>query len=120
MSIHLRGLHPQVREAAETALAWARFYGIAPTVTSGFRSWQEQENLRRRWERGLSRVPANRPGDSAHNYGLAWDSTVPEEHQQAWNVIRRWVGFEVLPNDQIHAQVPGWRRFIPGLSSEGP
>jgi len=89
----------------------ARYYGIDPQVTSVYRSWEEQTKLRARWERGESAFPANRPGDSAHNYGWAFDSVVRDSEQPMWDAIRRYVGFEVLPNDIIHAQVPQWRQY---------
>lgn len=105
-------LQPSVRDAARYALEIAEYYGIPVTVTSGYRSWADQAELRRRYESGKSRFPANRPGDSSHNYGLSFDSVVAPEHQAAWNAIRRWVGFEVLPHDIIHGQVPGWRQYV--------
>ena len=111
MSIQLRGLDSRVRPYAEWALQIARYYGIDPTITSVYRSWGEQQTLRSRYERGESRFPANRPGDSAHNYGWAFDSVVPGPQQALWDQIRRHVGFEVLSNDIIHAQVPSWRRY---------
>jgi len=89
----------------------ANYYGIVPTVTSVYRSWSEQQRLRSRWERGESRFPANRPGDSAHNYGWAFDAVVPDHQQALWDQIRSYVGFEVPPNDIIHAQVPNWRQY---------
>ena len=117
MSIQLRGLHPEVRERAELALQWANQFGIRPWVTSGFRSFNEQAALRRRFEAGESRFPANRPGDSAHNFGFAWDSVLPQDLRDVpafevwWEAVREFYGFEVPPNDTIHAQVPQWRRF---------
>jgi len=101
----------RVRPAAEYAVALAEYYGINPQVTSVYRSWEEQTRLRQRWEAGLSRWPANVPGDSAHNFGWAFDSVVPAAQQDLWNRIRAYVGFEVLPNDIIHAQVPNWRQY---------
>jgi len=89
----------------------ANYYGITPTVTSVYRSWAEQQRLRLRWEQGQSAFPANRPGDSAHNYGWAFDAVVSERHQALWDQIRAYVGWEVLPNDIIHAQVPNWRQY---------
>jgi len=109
--MQLRGLDSRVRPYAEYAMQIAHSYGVQPTVTSTYRSWEEQTKLRSRWERGESRFPANRPGDSAHNYGWAFDAVVPDVQQPLWDAIRRWVGFEVLPNDIIHAQVPNWRQF---------
>jgi LAS superfamily LD-carboxypeptidase LdcB len=118
MSIQLRGLHPEVRAAAEWVLAFANQYGVRPVVTSGFRSWHEQLELRRKYEAGESRFPANLPGDSAHNFGLAWDAVLPEPlrddpaYEAWWKALREYVGFEVPANDTIHAQVPGWRSLV--------
>lgn len=42
-------------------------------VTSARRSWAAQAELRRRWETGQSQIPANRPGTSLHEFGLAFD-----------------------------------------------
>ncbi len=119
--VKLAGLHPQVREAAEWALSWADYYGVPVTITSGFRSWAEQQKLRRNYEQCLAsgdfgrtadcRFPANRPGDSAHNYGLAWDSTTEPRFQEWWNHVRELAGFQVLSNDLPHAQVRDWRMF---------
>jgi hypothetical protein len=133
VSIHLRGLHPQVRERAELALSWAVAYRIPVTVTSGHRTWAEQTKLRADYESCLARgerihpgnpdprcrYPANRPGDSAHNFGFAWDSYVEPIYQWTWNYLRRWAGFQVPDHDQIHAEVPNWRSFAPKLPTRG-
>ena len=111
--IALRGLDSRLRPAAEYTFELARYYGLTPTVTSVFRGWAEQQALRSRWEQGLSRWPANRPGDSAHNFGWAFDSWVPEAQQAGWDQIRRYVGWEVPPHDYIHAQLPAWRQYRP-------
>lgn len=42
-------------------------------VTSARRSSAKQAELRRRWESGESAIPANRPGTSLHEFGLAFD-----------------------------------------------
>lgn len=123
--IQLAGLDPEIREYAEAAVASARHYGIPVRVTSTRRTWAEQTELRRNWDKCVAeghaystdpalhcRYPANKPGESAHNYGLAWDSVVAPEHQSAWNAIRMWHGWQVLENDLIHAQVRGWKTFV--------
>ena len=122
MSIGFRGLHPEVRAAAEHSVRVARFFGFRPRITSSTRSWAQQRKLRDKFEscvlqgrfpsRPDCRFPANRPGDSAHQFGLAFDSTVPPEWQAHWNEIRRRIGFGVPPNDEIHAEVRGWRSFV--------
>lgn len=117
--IALRGLNPAVREAAEAAIAAAEAFGISPRVSSAFRSLEQQKVLRDRFEKCVQSgrmgqapdclYPANRPGDSGHNFGLAFDSVVPAHSQTAWNGIREAHGFKVLPKDEIHAEVPDWR-----------
>jgi len=132
VSIALRGLHPEVRERAQQALDFAAAYRIPVTVTSGHRTWAEQQYLRARYERCLARgetvsptnpdpgcrYPANEAGDSAHNWRLAWDSWVPAPYVAVWRAIREWAGFRVPDNDIVHAEVPGWRAFIPYLPVE--
>lgn len=125
MSIQLRGLDPQVRERAQLALDWAAYYRIPVTITSTSRGWAEQTKLRNQYEACLAagqtispnnpnpacRYPANKPGDSAHNFGLAFDSWVPDGYWESWTFLREFAGFHVPDNDRVHAEVPGWRTF---------
>jgi len=118
----LLGLDRSIKPAAEWALDVADHYGIPVTVTSGVRSLQEQTRLRRNFEQCVATgrypsppdclYPANRPGESAHNYGLAWDSVTSPEWMPAWVWIRQYAGFKVLPQDQPHAEYPGWEQFF--------
>lgn len=117
----LFALNSEVKARAEWAISWADYYDVPVTITSGFRSFQEQARLRRNYENCLAKgtfretpeckFPANRPGDSSHNFGLSWDSVVPPWAQEWWTHVRELAGFEVLPNDIIHAQVFNWRAF---------
>jgi len=116
MSLALRGMHPQLREPAEFAMEVAHLNGIRPVVSSVFRSFTTQARLRRNFESCVAAgrfpsspncmFPANQPGDSAHNYGFAFDSVVPASQQP------QWVGWRVPSNDLIHAELPGWRGFV--------
>jgi len=108
----LRGLTPEIRNLAECAFTIAHQYGLTPVVTSTFRSWAEQTALRSKWEAGLSEFPANQPGDSAHEYGLAFDSWVPDDEMGLWVQIRRSVGLRVPEGDLIHAERPEWRSTV--------
>lgn len=120
--IDLRGLDPVVREYAEYAMRVMEHYtGVRPVVTSTFRSWSEQAELRSKYERCLREgrfpsrdcpYPANRPGDSSHNWGLSFDSWVPEGNWEWWNYVRQWYGFRVPDNDRVHAEVPDWRQYV--------
>jgi len=113
--IGLRGLDPEVRQQAECAFKVAQERGLNPVVTSTRRSWAEQLVLRKKWESGLSKFPANQPGDSAHQFGLAFDSWVPDEQMALWKLIRECVGLFVPAGDLIHAERPEWRS-TPGLN----
>lgn len=118
----LAGLEPSVRAAAEWCVAVAEYYGVPVTVTSGFRSVEHQARLYRNYQRCVAAgefgktarcmFPAAPPGSSSHNYGLAWDSTTEPWAQSWWNYVRELAGFQVLPNDIIHAQVPNWQEYV--------
>lgn len=119
--LKLAGLWQPLRDAADWCLDVADYYGVQVTVTSGFRSWADQERLYRNYVQCLEsgnygktpdcQYPANRPGDSAHNWGWAWDSVVSPQYQDWWDYVRRLAGFEILSNDRIHAQLPNWRQY---------
>ena len=124
----LAGLHPSLREYADYTLAIGRWYGLNPVVTSVLRTFGEQAALRENYDactaQGLEgtssslragyscRYPANRPGESAHNYGLAWDSQVPALDMDLWVKIRRGLGWHVPPADLIHAEYPDWQKYV--------
>ena len=122
--IGLRGLHGEVRRAAESAVQMAEARGLRVRVTSSFRPLAQQRELRERFEKCVAAgrfpsapdclYPANRPGDSGHNFGLAWDSVVESGQQNEWNAIREAHGFRVPSNDLIHAEVPDWRAHKSG------
>lgn len=121
MSLTLKGLNPGLLSAAEYTLQLGAKYGLKPQVTSVYRTLDEQRTLRRLYEacQAGDRLscqkqpyPANRPGDSAHNWGLAWDSWVPVAQMPLWVEVRRAVGWRVPDNDLIHAELPVWRSYV--------
>lgn len=84
--------------------------GIKPTITSGYRSIQKQAELYA--ARESNPYPVNAPGESSHNYGLGWDSDVPDQFHPLWRQVREFVGWRVPDNDVVHAEVPDWRRLV--------
>lgn len=103
------GMDPRLRAHAEATVAYAERLGIVPVIVSVRRNEVEQTKLYQNYLAGKSRWPANPPGDSAHQYGVAFDTTVPPAQQEAWNNIRRGFGWTVPPSDIPHAEFPNWR-----------
>lgn len=117
VSVSARGLNRYVRAAVEWCLEAAALNGISPIITSTYRSSSEQTRLYRKNQLELAAgrtpaFPANPPGQSGHQYGLAWDSWVPASQVPLWITIRRHAGFHVPDNDVIHAEVPGWAQYV--------
>jgi hypothetical protein len=118
----LAGLEPDVKAGAEWCLAVADYYGVPVTVVSGKRSSQEQARLYRNYRECVARgefgrssrckYPANPPGESAHEFGLAFDSVVAPELMDWWVRVRRAAGFHVIEGDLPHAEVPNWRAYV--------
>ena len=114
-AVNVSGLHPVVRERMNLALDYFQWLtGIRPTVTSGYRTPAQQATLY--VNRAANPYPVNRPGDSAHQFGLAFDSSFSAAHKAQlmplWKEVRWAVGFHVPDNDDVHAEVPGWRSLI--------
>lgn len=69
----LRTLQPGLVPWARWIYAAGKNQSAKLVVTSALRSSAKQAKLRSAWERGLSKIPANRPGTSLHEFGLAFD-----------------------------------------------
>lgn len=94
--------------------------GIWPTTTSTYRSYEQQEELYE--NRAQNPYPVNKPGDSSHQWGLGWDSWVPERDVvtaygtfpawSLWTWVRSAYGLRVPTNDRVHGEYPGWREIV--------
>ena len=75
------GLHPVVEEKSKELIEQAEATGISILITDGFRSVESQNEI---YERGRSKegaiVSYARGGESYHNYGLAIDFALRNEH----------------------------------------
>ena len=69
----LNTLDARIVPWAKWLYAVGKSYDGRLVVTSALRSSSKQAELRRKWELGQSKIPANRPGTSLHEYGLAFD-----------------------------------------------
>jgi len=97
------GLQPWLRPYAIWFYQIAQQYGMQPRVTSVYRTWGEQQVLRDRWESGQSQYYAALPGQSKHNYGLAFDM-VSRDNTALGNLWRR-MGGGWYPSDAPHFEV---------------
>jgi LAS superfamily LD-carboxypeptidase LdcB len=129
VAIQLAGLDPLVRAYAEDLLRDGRRLGLHITITSVRRTWAFQEELYNHWLQCVRtgkaydpdpalkcRYPANAPGDSAHQYGLAFDSVVEEGEWDLWNQVRAWHGWRVPEEDRVHSELPDWRSYVQGFT----
>jgi D-alanyl-D-alanine carboxypeptidase-like protein len=93
----LDGLQPQVREKALAAFKQGGQEGLGIMVTSALRTFAEQAELfaQGRTKPGKGIVTNARPGQSYHNFGLAFDFVVMQGTKAIWN--------------QNH---PQWKRFV--------
>ena len=69
----LNTLHPQLIPWAKWLRDVGKYYDGRLVVTSAFRSMRKQQELYCKWRSGKSPYPAAPPGQSMHNYGLAFD-----------------------------------------------
>jgi peptidoglycan L-alanyl-D-glutamate endopeptidase CwlK len=86
---NIKTLLPQVQPYARKLVAAAAADGITIVVTSGTRTYEEQNEL---YEQGRSK-PGNivtnaRAGYSWHNHGVALDVTVFEQGKPVWESIK--------------------------------
>lgn len=90
------GLQPKARRLAQAAFDDAAKEGVGVMVTQGLRTFAEQQRL---FDQGRTTpgqiVTRARPGQSYHNFGLAFDFVVVRNGQAVW--------------DQNDAD---WRRFV--------
>lgn len=72
--MNFEGLQPWIIPYAQALIAQAR---TPVVITSVRRTRAQQTLLWRRYRQGRQRYPVARPGNSPHEYGLAWDMWAP-------------------------------------------
>ncbi|MGH7339695.1 MAG: M15 family metallopeptidase [Candidatus Rokuibacteriota bacterium] len=60
------------------------------TITSAYRSSAKQAALYRRWQSGRSPFPAAPPGQSLHEYRLAFDMDIPSDRSALADAGALW------------------------------
>jgi len=79
-------LHPKIRDKAREFIVKAEQEGIILRITSGLRTWAEQDNLYAQGRTKPGAIVTNAKGGSSnHNYGLAFDVVPIENGNVNWN-----------------------------------
>jgi len=106
-------LIPELRPWAQRLFDVCDQAGASPTITSTIRSPAQQAQLYNDYIAGRSKYPAAKPGTSAHEFGWAFDLSMPlrGDEEQAGQVWRGWGGKWGGEEDLIHYEFPG---FSPG------
>lgn len=101
----MRAYPSNIRPVFEWLVAYARWMGLDPRVTSTVRTRAEQEALYAKALRGENPYPVARPGTSRHERGLAIDLVSRDNAAlgKVWNAVGgRW-----SPQDAVHFEIPG-------------
>lgn len=112
-------LEPELREGAVALVTEAARAGLQPRVTSARRSYSLQARLYRRYLRGESQFPAAPPGQSAHEYGWAFDVLVtPYAYLADLGALwTSWGGSWGAQSDPVHFELPGASERAKSLGS---
>lgn len=79
-------LHPYVNKLAKMLIERCRENGIEIIITETFRTKKRQQQLYNKGRTTSGKVITNaKPGDSMHNYGLAFDIVPVEKGKLLWN-----------------------------------
>jgi hypothetical protein len=102
---NLSNIHPTLKKIARNLPRVVSSQGYAVRITSGFRSYATQKKLYLDYISGKALYPANPPGQSMHEKGLALD-IVTNNTDALVNLLTGiglvWAG----PSDPIHFQMP--------------
>jgi len=101
---NISGLDPAFKPWAIYLFDYAKWLQLGPRFTSGYRSFQEQERLYRRWLDGRHPLPVAPPGRSLHNYGLAVD-LVSQDNARLGALWISWGGRWGGSGDPVHFSV---------------
>lgn len=125
MSDKLSGLDDYFRQKVQVILDACKANGIEVIITSGLRTFDEQDKLYAQGRTSPGNVVTKaKAGQSAHNYGKAVDFCVLHDGKCAWNAPRSeweavgkiaeglgliwggsWINFQDLP----HIEDGSWR-----------
>jgi len=113
VALNLSRLHPDLKYIALNVPHQAELHGFHARVTSGYRSYATQAKLYKDFIEGRALYPANPPGQSMHERGLAID-VVSDNLTKLVSLLTStglsWAG----PRDEVHFQMNGPLRVSQG------
>lgn len=116
MAVNLTRLKQPLKTIARNLPRVAREYGINAQITSGYRSRAQQAKLYSDYINGYSQYPANPPGYSMHEKGMAID-VVADDQDALTDLLTGaglvWGG----PSDPIHYQI-GQNKALASLQTQ--
>lgn len=128
MEHSLGDVHPALAARINWIQRVSAAYGLATTVTSGYRTYEEQRELYE--NRGTNPFPVAPPGCSTHEYGLAVDlvaNPYRPEYQNWLGSLGRYLGLVWRREDPVHFQIVPWgwsacqgTRTLPGPQNLQP
>lgn len=104
VSLNLSRVHPKLKTIARNLPRVAASQGFEVRITSGYRTRATQAKLYRDFISGVSHYPANPPGKSKHEKGLALDILSTNTNALVGlltSVGLKWAG----PQDPIHFEI---------------
>jgi hypothetical protein len=121
MSTSWNNVDPQIKAGFDALSGVVSQAGGILTLTSTIRSFKEQSYLYDRYTKGLSALPANPPGHSAHEWGLAFDAIVAPG-DWIWDVAsvwKDWGGTHGGKRDPVHFELRGAGKLAWDLGEQG-
>lgn len=123
----LDDLHPEFRARVDMWLEKCALSGLDILVYCTYRSLEEQALEYAKGRTTPGKIVTNaKPGQSAHNYGLALDFVPMQNGRAQWSNktlynaainIAEDCGLESLRKSKFpelaHLQMPGWRGYVP-------
>jgi hypothetical protein len=113
VALNLFNIDPKLKTIARNLPRIARALGFNVRITSGYRSYATQSKLYQDYIQGIAHYPANPPGTSKHEKGMALDilSTNTEKLVSLLTSVGlRWAG----PIDPIHFEISTARQAVGG------
>jgi len=121
--VNLHNVLPELKQAAYALFNIAVDAGASPRITSGFRTYAQQNRLYQLRQAGRWPYPVAPPGTSAHEYGYAIDMVVPSPTNQEdmGTVWTNWGHVYGGKSDPVHFEWEGFsHRASTGTAAVDP